>query len=99
MHGMHNGDYTQAAPRFLFVHANSEFKPEFESLVIPKKKNKKGFFFFLKKAFLHCAALQSTAALCYCRGSDSNGEDGYIESVCVLRSGRAFWVIETPCPL
>lgn len=55
---MHNGDYTQANPRFLFVRANSEFKPVFESLLIQKKKKeKKG-----RKAFLHCAALHSTAA-------------------------------------
>lgn len=38
---MHNGDYTQANPRFLFVRANSEFKPVFESLLIQKKKKRK----------------------------------------------------------
>lgn len=52
---MHNGDYTQANPRFLFVCANSEFKPVFESLLIQKRKEKR------EKSFsaLRRSALQS----------------------------------------
>lgn len=91
---MHNGDYTQANSRFLFVRANSEFKPVFESLLIQKKKEKKKG----RKAFLHCAALHSRAvcqqpccsdgaALRSCRGRDSNSADGNTLRMCVGKEG------------
>lgn len=97
MYGMHNGDHTQANPRFLFVCTNSEFKPVFESLLIHKKETKKRVK-KKKKAFLHCTALQSTdvcqqpccsdgAAHQSCHGRNSDTTDGYIESVCVCVSG------------
>lgn len=53
MYGMHNSDYTQANPRFLFVRTNSEFKPVFESLLLHKKETKKGG---KKKEKLFCIA-------------------------------------------